>query len=84
MVDRRDGLARLITRMGGTGLGNILAALLDAAGPLAPVGAQAIYALEPLLRVEGFAWNDLGQMLEDPESLERLIKALRADEGAET
>ena len=74
-------MTRLITRIGGTGLGNILAAVLDAAGPIAPIGAQAIYVLDPLLSAEGSDWNDLGQALEDPESLEELIKALRGVEG---
>jgi hypothetical protein len=81
MVDRQDALTRLIARIGGTGLGNILAAILDAAGPIALIGAQAIYALDPLLSAKGSDWNELGQALEDPESLEELIKALRGGEG---
>ena len=81
MVDRQGALTRLIAHLGGTGLGNILAAILDAAGPIAPIGAQAIYALDPLLSAEGSDWNELGQALEDPESLEELIKALRGVEG---
>jgi hypothetical protein len=81
MDDRRDALARLIAQLGGTGLGNILAVLLDATGPLATIGAQVIYALDPLLSAEESDWYTLGQALEDPESLEELIKALRGTEG---
>jgi hypothetical protein len=84
MVDRRGASARLIAHFGGTGLGNILAAILDAASPLAPIGAQAIYTLEPFLRGEGSDWTDLGRALEDPDSLEDLIKALRGVEGEQS
>ncbi len=78
MVDRQKILARLIAQYGGTGLGNILATFLDAAGPLALLGAQAAYALEPLL---GSGWSDLGVALEDPDRLSWLIEALRTGEG---
>jgi hypothetical protein len=78
MVDRQTVSARLITRYGGTGLGSILAAFLEAAGPIALLGAQAVYALEPLL---GAGWTELGQALEDPERLGQLIEALRGGGG---
>jgi hypothetical protein len=81
MVDRQGALTRLIAQLAGTGLGNILAAILDAAGPLAPIGAQAIYVLDPLLSGKSSDWKALGQALEDPESLEELITALRGVEG---
>lgn len=84
MVDRQDALARLIARFRGTGIGNILAVMLDAAGPLAPLGAQAIYTLDPFLSVEGSDWHSLGQALEDPDRLEELIQALRGMEGEGT
>jgi hypothetical protein len=51
---------------------------------LAPIGAQAIYTLEPFLRGEGSDWTDLGRALEDPDSLEDLIKALRGVEGEQS
>jgi hypothetical protein len=83
MVDRQDVSARLIQLLGGTGLGQILAAILDAAGPLAPIGAQAIYTLEPFLGSEDKDWAGFGRTLEDPEGLDRLIEALRIGEGEE-
>jgi hypothetical protein len=81
MDDRQSASARLITAVGGTGLGNILATFLDAAGPLATIGAQVVYALEPLFSGRGADWSDLGNTLEDPHRLERLIEALRVGEG---
>jgi hypothetical protein len=81
MVDRRTALTRLIAMVGGTGLGSMIAAFLDAAGPLAPIGAQAIYALEPLLRTDGSDWVDIGGMLEDPRRLEQFIADLRGGGG---
>jgi hypothetical protein len=81
MVDLQGASSRLIAQLAGTGLGNILAAILDAVGPVAPIGAQAIYILDPLLSAEGSDWKALGKALEDPESLEKLIKALRGVEG---
>ena len=78
MVNRQEGLTRLIAQYGGTGLGKMLAVFLDAASPVAILGAQAVYALEPLL---GGGWADLGDALEDPERLEELIEALRSGGG---
>jgi hypothetical protein len=83
MVDRQDVSARLIALLGGTGLGSILAAILDAAGPLAPIGAQAIYTLEPFLGGEGYDWSDFGRTLEDPEGLDQFIRGLRFGGGEE-
>ncbi len=81
MADRQNVLTRLIAQYGGTGLGNILATFLDAAGPLALLGAQLVYGLEPLL---GSGWSEVGGALEDPEQLEQLIEALRSGEGERT
>jgi hypothetical protein len=81
MVDRQGASARLIAQLGGTGLGRILAVILDAAGPLAPIGAQAIYGIIPLLGNGGKDWMDFGQMLEDPDDLEDFIRGLRGFKG---
>ncbi len=81
MADRQSASTRLITLLGGTGLGHILAAVLEAASPLAPIGAQALYALEPMFRGEASDWSDLGQTLEDPARLDALISSLRSGEG---
>jgi hypothetical protein len=84
MVDRQGASARLIGQLGGTGLGRILAVILDAAGPLAPIGAQAIYGIIPLLGSGGKDWTDFGQMLEDPDGLEDFIRQLRGFEGEDS
>ena len=75
MVDRRDALSRLAAQIAGTGIGQMLAAILDAAGPLAPIGAQAIYALQPVLG-GGAQWTDFGRTLENPDDLEKSYQAL--------
>jgi hypothetical protein len=84
MVDRQGASARLIAQIGGTSLGRILAVILDAASPLAPIGAQAIYSIVPLLGNGGETWTDLGQTLEDPDDLEDFVRALRGFEGDES
>ena len=81
MADRQSASARLIRLLGGTGVGYILAAVLEAASPLAPIGAQALYALEPIFRSETSDWSDLGHALEDPAQLDALISSLRTGEG---
>lgn len=81
MVDRQDASSRLIALLGGTGLGRILATVLDAAGPFAMIGAQALYTIEPFLSGEGDDWKELGRTLEDPEGLDRFIQALRLGKG---
>lgn len=83
MVDRHDASSRLISLLGGTGLGRILAIILDAAGPFALIGAQALYTLEPFLGGNRKEWTEFGQMLEDPEGLDRFIKTLRVGKGEE-
>ncbi|TFH35545.1 MAG: hypothetical protein E4G99_07075 [Anaerolineales bacterium] len=84
MDDRQDALSRILALWGGTGLGRILATVLDAVGPLVPIGAQAIYTLEPLLGGGAQDWAGLGQTLEDPERLGNFIRALRFGEGDES
>lgn len=84
MVDHQDASARLIKMLGGTSLGRILAVILDAAGPMVPLGAQALYTLEPMLSGGGYDWSGLGETLEDPQALERFIHNLRVGEGEET
>jgi hypothetical protein len=58
-----------------TGRGTTAAAVLEAASPLATVGAQVLYLLHPLLAPS----TDLrrtAQLLEDPAAYDRLIQDL--------
>jgi hypothetical protein len=81
MVDLQGVSSRLLEQLRGTSLGRILAVLIEAAGPLAPIGAQAIYTLSPLLGRQSDRWDELGATLEDPASLDSFIQALREPGG---
>jgi hypothetical protein len=59
-------------------MGGVLAVLLEAAGPLTVVGAQAAYFAEPLLG--GIDMRALGRVLEDPQQVSELIEELRSAE----
>ena len=60
------------------GLADFIAAALEAAGPLALLGAQAIFMLEPLVSTPGGRLSKLAQTLEDPSQMEGLVQRLRA------
>lgn len=61
-------------------LHRITAALLEGLGPLHMVGAQLLYLTQPILSVfiPSQSAADLADLLEDPGSTHRFIKALRA------
>ncbi|MGD8814089.1 MAG: hypothetical protein PVI78_06390 [Anaerolineales bacterium] len=59
------------------GLSDFIAAVLEAAGPLAILGAQAIFMIEPLVSTPGGRLGELAQKLEDPVQVEGLVKRLR-------
>ena len=60
------------------GLNGLLAALLDAAAPLAPIAGQALYVAQPTLGlfVSRQSITDLAQWLDRPEGLADLQRAL--------
>lgn len=58
------------------GLGSIAATLLEGLAPLAPLGAQGLYMLEPLFG-SGEGWQQLAGSLEDPDRLKDLASHLR-------
>jgi hypothetical protein len=74
MHDLTEDLARKLRR---TGMGGVAAVLLEAAGPLALIGAQAAYIVEPLFGGEEL--HSIGRVLEDPKKVRLLIDQLRAD-----
>jgi hypothetical protein len=73
MVNMTQDLAR---KLRATGMGGILAVLLEAAGPLTVIGAQAAYLADPLFG--GLDLVELGRVLEDPQQVSELVDELRA------
>lgn len=69
----------LARKLRATGMGGMLAVLLEAAGPLSVIGAQVAYLAEPLFG--GAELRALGRILEDPEQVRQLIDGLRTTPG---
>lgn len=65
----------LARKLRATGMGGILAVLLEAAGPLSVIGAQAAYLAEPLFGALDL--GELGRVLEDPQQVNDLVEELR-------
>jgi len=74
-VQRR--LAQILRR---SGLGGLVAAFLDAGGPILQLGAQAAYLLNPLVSAPSGTWNEFGKIMEDPDAISDLIVMLRNKE----
>ncbi len=66
----------LAKRLHRFGLGSITATLLEGLAPLAPLGAQGLYMLEPLFG-SGEGWHKLAGSLEDPDRLKDLASNIR-------
>jgi hypothetical protein len=66
----------LARKLRATGMGGILAVLLEAAGPLTMIGAQAAYLADPLF--DGLGLGELGRVLEDPQRVSELVGELRS------
>ncbi len=69
--------ARKIRRLG---LGNLTIALMDALKPLAILGAQVVYVLEPFVGTSDGRWVTLGRIIEDPEKSAIFLAQLREEE----
>jgi hypothetical protein len=65
-----------------TGLAEITAVVLEAAGALTILGAQAVLMLEPLVSKPGGAVRDLARTLEDPVRVGDLVQRLRDQGGS--
>jgi hypothetical protein len=77
MMSSRDSvheIARLLKR---GGLGSIFAVMLEAAGPLRVLGAQAAFIFDPLFGGQSSALTQFGEILEDPEAFDILISTLK-------
>jgi hypothetical protein len=75
------GWARSLQRLG---LQEIVAALLEAAGPMTILFAQAVYVGQPLLRgaVSGERLQALARMFEDPQESRTFANFLREERVA--
>ncbi|MCJ7567560.1 MAG: hypothetical protein MUO58_08475 [Anaerolineales bacterium] len=70
-------LAQILRR---SGMGGLVAAFLDAGGPILPMGAQAAYLISPIMDGPSGTWNEFGKILEDPDAVSELIVMLRKKE----
>ncbi len=64
------------------GLEEPAAILLDIARPLMPLGAQAVYLVEPLIGSRGGLMRELARLLEDEEEVQALAERLRQEIGS--
>jgi hypothetical protein len=55
------------------------ASLLEAAGPLSLLGAQAIYLVEPFIPSRRAALRAWARLLEDPVRVRRWVRAVREE-----
>jgi hypothetical protein len=65
------------------GLAEITAVMLEAAGPLTILGAQAIFMFEPLVSSPGSRLRELAHALEDKDQVGHLVQRLR-EQGEST
>jgi hypothetical protein len=79
-MNRNESSTARVTRwLHRVGLNVPAAFLLEAAGPLLPLGAQAAFLLEPLFGTAENSLNDLAQILEDPDQVSSLVENLRSE-----
>ncbi len=64
------------------GLAEVTAVLLEAAGPLSMLGAQALFMLEPLVSSPGSRLGELAHALEDKDQVRHLVQRLRDQGGS--
>lgn len=73
---------RLAARVRSLGLGTPASVLLEALAPLAWVGAQLGYLIEPLLGAAGAPHAGLPGLLEDPQRYAAFVEGLREEPPA--
>jgi len=72
-----DLIQRRLRSLGLSGLG---ASFLEALAPLAPVGAQLAYVLDPMIASQPGSWlAQMGSLLEQPDNVDALIRRLREE-----
>ena len=72
-----ERVARWLQRVG---LNQPVAFILEAIGPLAFLGAQAAFLVEPLIGASDNPVGDFARLLEDPTQVSELVERLRAEE----
>lgn len=72
-----ERVARWLQRVG---LNQPAAFILEAIGPLAFLGAQAAFLVEPLIGASDNPVGDLARLLEDPTQVSELVERLRTEE----
>ncbi len=78
MMARQPVAETIDRRLRSLGLAGIGAVFLEALAPLAPVGAQLAYILQPMFEAQpGGLWTELAQLLEEPSEVEALSRRLR-------
>lgn len=83
MGENHSLIQRLVASMRRQGLSDFAALLVEAGQPLAPLGAQLSYLVEPLLGGPNGPLREVGQLLEDPKQLEQLVQQLHGAESSE-
>jgi hypothetical protein len=79
MTGTEPSVDRVVRWLHRAGLNGPAAFLIEAAGPLVPLGAQVAFLLEPLLGAVERPVVDLARLLEDPSQVSILIENLRAE-----
>jgi hypothetical protein len=72
-----EATSRLVARLRRAGLDALAADLLEAAGPLASLGAQLSYLVDPFVNGGLEAY---GRLLEDPDEIQALVRRLRQEQ----
>lgn len=72
---------QIVKRLRRAGLNGVAALFLEAFGPLALLGSQAAYLIEPLFGSWGDQVGELARLLEDPSALPALVEQLKRGEG---
>jgi hypothetical protein len=82
MLSDKQLPGRMIGWLQNAGLAELTAVLLEAAGPLTNLGAQAILMVEPLVSHRGSAVGEFARTLEDPDRVADLVQRLRSQGGS--
>ena len=70
---------RLAARVRSLGLGSLASTLLEAAAPLAWIGAQLGYIVEPLFGLQARRDLSLLDLLEDPQRMNGFLDSLQQE-----
>jgi hypothetical protein len=72
-----EATSRLVAWLRRAGLNSLAADFLEAAGPLAPLGAQLSYLVDPFVHD---SLETYGRLLEDPAEVQKLVQRLRSEQ----